>query len=421
MPVDILVGTQWGDEGKGKLIDVLTSDVDMVVRFQGGNNAGHTVEIGSERYVLHLVPSGIFSPGVRCVIGNGLVVDPVALVEEIEGIRARGITADNLELSDRAQLIFVYHKRADALNEKGATRKIGTTGRGIGPAYCDKSRRSGIRGCELCKPEILSAKFRAEAARYNKIFADAGAELIDIEKELALVLEAAAKLAPLVRNTAYTIAEAVQQGKKILCEGAQGGLLDVDHGTYPFVTSSNTISGGACTGAGIPPTAVRNVYGVIKAYTTRVGEGPFPTELFDADGELLRARGREFGATTGRPRRCGWFDAVASRYSCMLSGVNKLVVTKLDVLDEFDEIAVCTAYEIDGVRTTEFPAAVEDLEKVKPVYEMMPGWKTALDAVTSPEGLPENARKYLARMAELIGAEIDIISVGPRRDQTFKA
>ena len=421
MPVDILVGTQWGDEGKGKLIDVLTSDVDMVVRFQGGNNAGHTVEIGSERYVLHLVPSGIFRPGVRCVIGNGLVVDPVALVEEIEGIRARGITADNLELSDRAQLIFVYHKRADALNEKGAARKIGTTGRGIGPAYCDKMRRSGIRGLDLCKPEVLSTKFRAEAARYNKIFADAGAELIDIEKELALVLEAAAKLAPLVRNTAYTIAEAVKDGKKVLCEGAQGGLLDVDHGTYPFVTSSNTISGGACTGAGIPPTAVRNVYGVIKAYTTRVGEGPFPTELFDADGELLRARGREFGATTGRPRRCGWFDAVASRYSCMLSGVNKLVVTKLDVLDEFDEIAVCTAYEIDGVRTTEFPAAVEDLEKVKPIYEMMPGWKTPLDAVTSPEGLPENARKYLARMAELIGAEIEIISVGPRRDQTFRA
>ena len=421
MPVDILVGTQWGDEGKGKLIDVLTSDVDMVVRFQGGNNAGHTVEIGSERYVLHLVPSGIFRPGVRCVIGNGLVVDPIALVEELEGIRARGIAADNLELSDRAQLIFVYHKRADALNEKGATRKIGTTGRGIGPAYCDKMRRSGIRGCDLCKPEILSAKFRAEAARYNKIFAEAGAEEIDVEKELALVLEAAAKLAPLVRNTAYTIAEAVKEGKKILCEGAQGGLLDVDHGTYPFVTSSNTISGGACTGAGIPPTAVRNVYGVIKAYTTRVGEGPFPTELFDADGELLRARGREFGATTGRPRRCGWFDAVASRYSCMLSGVNKLVVTKLDVLDAFDEIAVCTAYEVDGVRTTEFPAAVEDLEKVKPIYEMMPGWKTALDGVTSADQLPENARKYLARMAELIGADIEIISVGPRRDQTFQA
>ena len=421
MPVDILVGTQWGDEGKGKLIDVLTGDVDMVVRFQGGNNAGHTVEIGAERYVLHLVPSGIFRPGVRCVIGNGLVVDPIALVEELEGIRARGIAADNLELSDRAQLIFIYHKRADALNEKGATRKIGTTGRGIGPAYCDKMRRSGIRGCDLCKPEILSAKFRAEAARYNKIFAEAGAEEIDIEKELALVLEAAAKLAPLVRNTAYTVAEAVKQGKKVLCEGAQGGLLDVDHGTYPFVTSSNTISGGACTGAGIPPTAVRNVYGVIKAYTTRVGEGPFPTELFDADGELLRARGREFGATTGRPRRCGWFDAVASRYSCMLSGVNKLVVTKLDVLDAFDEIAVCTAYEIDGVRTTEFPAAVEDLERVKPIYEMMPGWKTELDAVTSADQLPENARKYLARMAELIGADIEIISVGPRRDQTFKA
>ena len=421
MPVDILVGTQWGDEGKGKLIDVLTGDVDMVVRFQGGNNAGHTVEIGAERYVLHLVPSGIFRPGVRCVIGNGLVVDPIALVEELEGIRARGIAADTLELSDRAQLIFVYHKRADALNEKGATRKIGTTGRGIGPAYCDKMRRSGIRGCDLCKPEILSAKFRAEAARYNKIFAEAGAEEIDIEKELALVLEAAAKLAPLVRNTAYSVAEAVKQGKNVLCEGAQGGLLDVDHGTYPFVTSSNTISGGACTGAGIPPTAVRNVYGVIKAYTTRVGEGPFPTELFDAAGELLRARGREFGATTGRPRRCGWFDAVAARYSCMLSGVNKLLVTKLDVLDEFDEIAICTAYEIDGVRTDEFPAAVEDLEKVKPIYELVPGWKTSLDAVTSVDQLPENARKYLARMAELIGADIEIISVGPRRDQTFKA
>ena len=421
MPVDILIGTQWGDEGKGKLIDVLTEDVDMVVRFQGGNNAGHTVEIGSERYVLHLVPSGIFRPGVRCVIGNGLVVDPVALVEELEGIRARGIAADNLELSDRAQLIFIYHKRADALSEKGAVRKIGTTGRGIGPAYCDKMRRCGIRGCDLCKPEILSAKFRAEAARYNKLFAEAGAEQIDVEAELKKVLEAAAKLAPLVRNTAYTIAAAVKEGKKILCEGAQGGLLDVDHGTYPFVTSSNTVSGGACTGAGIPPTAVRNVYGVVKAYTTRVGEGPFPTELFNADGELLRSRGREFGATTGRPRRCGWFDAVATRYSCMLSGVNKMVITKLDVLDAFDEIAICTAYEIDGVRTTEFPAAVEDLEKVRPVYEVMPGWKTPLDAVTSPDKLPENARKYLARIAELTGAAIEIISVGPRRDQTFRA
>ena len=367
------------------------------------------------------MPSGIFRPGVRCVIGNGLVVDPVALVEELEGIRARGIAADNLELSDRAQLIFIYHKRADALNEKGAVRKIGTTGRGIGPAYCDKMRRCGIRGCDLCKPEILSAKFRAEAARYNKLFAEAGAEQIDVEAELKKVLEAAAKLAPLVRNTAYTIAAAVKEGKKILCEGAQGGLLDVDHGTYPFVTSSNTVSGGACTGAGIPPTAVRNVYGVVKAYTTRVGEGPFPTELFDAQGELLRSRGREFGATTGRPRRCGWFDAVATRYSCMLSGVNKMVITKLDVLDACDEISICTAYEIDGVRTTEFPAAVEDLEKVRPVYEVMPGWKTPLDAVTSPDKLPENARKYLARIAELTGAAIEIISVGPRRDQTFRA
>jgi len=343
MPVDILVGTQWGDEGKGKLIDVLTGNVDMVVRFQGGNNAGHTVEIGSERYVLHLVPSGIFRPGVRCVIGNGLVVDPVALVEELDGIRARGIDIRNLELSDRAQLIFLYHKKADALNESGAKRKIGTTGRGIGPAYCDKMRRCGIRACDLCKPEVLSAKFRAECERYNKLFAAAGVELIDAEAELAKVLKAAAILAPLVRNTAYTIEAAIKAGKNILCEGAQGGLLDIDHGTYPFVTSSSTIAGGACTGAGFPPAAVRDVYGVIKAYTTRVGEGPFPSELNDDCGENLRQRGREFGATTGRPRRCGWFDAVAARYSCMLSGVNKLAVTKVDVLDELDEIAICTA------------------------------------------------------------------------------
>ena len=421
MPVDILVGTQWGDEGKGKLIDVLTRDVDMVVRFQGGNNAGHTVEIGSERYVLHLVPSGIFRPDVTCVIGNGVVVDPIALDAELRDIEGRGLSTANVQLSNRAQLIFVYHRIADSINENGGTRKIGTTGRGIGPAYMDKMRRSGIRGVDLKFPERLAEQFRTECKRYNAFFAANGVEELDIEAELAKVLDAAKRLAPMVCDTVYSVNAAVKAGKKVLFEGAQGALLDIDHGTYPFVTSSNTISGGACTGAGIPPTAVRNVYGVIKAYTTRVGEGPFPTELFDADGELLRARGREFGATTGRPRRCGWFDAVASRYSCMLSGVNKLVVTKLDVLDEFDEIAVCTAYEIDGVRTTEFPAAVEDLEKVKPVYEMMPGWKTPLDAVTSPEGLPENARKYLARMAELIGAEIEIISVGPRRDQTFRA
>ena len=421
MPVDVLVGTQWGDEGKGKLIDVLTRDVDMVVRFQGGNNAGHTVEIGDERYVLHLVPSGIFRPEVTCVIGNGLVVDPVALDEELRGIESRGLSTANVQLSNRAQLIFAYHKIADSLNEKGVARKIGTTGRGIGPAYMDKMRRSGIRGIELKYPEKLSELFRAECKRYNAIFAEAGVEQLDVEAELAKVLDAAKRLAPLVCDTVYSINSAVKAGKKVLCEGAQGALLDIDHGTYPFVTSSNTVSGGACTGAGIPPQSVRDVWGVIKAYTTRVGEGPFPTELFDACGENLRQRGREFGATTGRPRRCGWFDAVAARYACMVNGVNKLAVTKLDVLDDLKEIAICVAYKVNGEITTEFPASVAELESVEPVYEYFPGWECSTDGVDCYEKLPENAKKYLAKMAELVESEVAIISVGPRRDQTFPA
>ena len=348
MPVDILVGTQWGDEGKGKLIDVLTRDVDAVVRFQGGNNAGHTVEIGDRHYVLHLVPSGIFRPGVKCVIGNGVVVDPVALDAEIRELEAKEIDTGAIELSNRAQLIFAYHKAADALNEQGAKVKIGTTGRGIGPAYSDKMRRTGIRAIDLTSPERLSAQFRTEAAKYNRLFAEAGAPQLDIEAELAKMLEAATRLAPLVTDTVYSVNAAIKAGKNVLFEGAQGALLDIDHGTYPFVTSSNTTSGGACTGGGVPPQCIRDVWGVIKAYTTRVGAGPFPTELFDATGEKLRQVGREFGATTGRPRRCGWFDAVASRYACMVNGVNKLAVTKLDVLDDLEQIAICVGYRING-------------------------------------------------------------------------
>ena len=419
MPVDILVGTQWGDEGKGKLIDVLTRDVDMVVRFQGGNNAGHTVEIGDQRYVLHLVPSGIFRPSVTCVIGNGLVVDPVALDEELRGIEAKGFSTANVQLSNRAQMIFVYHRIADSINESGATTKIGTTGRGIGPAYMDKMRRTGIRAIDLKFPEQLAAQFRAECARYNRAFAAAGVPEVDVEAELAKVLAAAKRLAPLVCDTVYSINRAVKAGKKVLFEGAQGALLDIDHGTYPFVTSSNTVSGGACTGGGVPPQSVRDVWGVIKAYTTRVGEGPFPTELFDDTGEKLRQIGREFGATTGRPRRCGWFDAVASRYACMVNGVNKLAVTKLDCLDDLDEIAICVAYKVNGVLTTEFPASVAELENAEPVYEYLPGWKCSTSQADCAEKLPENAKKYLMRMAELVDSEIAIVSVGPRRDQTF--
>ena len=420
MPVDILVGTQWGDEGKGKLIDVLTRDVDMVVRFQGGNNAGHTVEIGSERYVLHLVPSGIFRKGVRCVIGNGLVVDPVALTEEMKGIAEKGFDVSAIELSNRAQLIFEYHKRADVLNEAGAgSKKIGTTKRGIGPAYADKMHRCGIRAIDLTAPERLEPQFRTEAAKYNKLFSEHGIAQLDIDAEWERVKEAAAYLAPRVCDTVYSINAALKEGKKILCEGAQGALLDIDHGTYPFVTSSNTTSGGACTGAGIAPQHIRDSWGVIKAYTTRVGEGPFPTELFDEAGEQLRQVGREFGATTGRPRRCGWFDAVAAHYACMVDGINKLAVTKLDVLDSFEKIAICVAYEIDGRITKEFPASIAELQAVKPVLEWLPGWQCETSGATCWDDLPENARNYLKRMAELVDSSIAVVSVGPRRDQTF--
>lgn len=421
MPVDILVGTQWGDEGKGKLIDVLTRDVDMVVRFQGGNNAGHTVEIGDEHYVLHLVPSGIFRPNVINVIGNGLVVDILGLVEEMKGIAAKGFSIDNIRLSNRAQLIFEYHKRADALKESNAgNKKIGTTKRGIGPAYADKMNRTGIRGIDLKNPARLEELFRAEAERYNKTFAEHNIAPLNIDEEWALVREAAAFLSPYVCDTVYLVNDAIKAGKNVLCEGAQAALLDIDHGTYPFVTSSNTVSGGACTGAGIAPQKIRDTWGVIKAYTTRVGEGPFPTELFDENGETLRKIGHEFGATTGRPRRCGWFDAVASRYACMVDGVNKLAVTKLDVLDQFDEIGVCVAYEINGRITKEFPASAEELAAVKPVLEWLPGWKEDISAVACYDKLPENAKKYLARIAELVDSELAIISVGPRRDQTFE-
>ena len=421
MPVDILVGTQWGDEGKGKLIDVLTRDVDMVVRFQGGNNAGHTVEIGDEHYVLHLVPSGIFRPNVINVIGNGLVVDVLGLVEEMKGIAARGFSIDNIRLSNRAQLIFEYHKRADALRESSAgNKKIGTTKRGIGPAYADKMNRTGIRGIDLKNPARLEEQFRAEAERYNKTFAEHNIAPLNIDEEWALVREAAAFLSPYVCDTVYLVNDAIKAGKNVLCEGAQAALLDIDHGTYPFVTSSNTVSGGACTGAGIAPQKIRDTWGVIKAYTTRVGEGPFPTELDGENGETLRKIGHEFGAATGRPRGCGWFDAVASRYACMVDGVNKLAVTKLDVLDQFDQIGVCVAYEINGRVTKEFPASAEELAAVKPVIEWLPGWKQDISAVTCYDKLPDNAKKYLARIAELVDSELAIISVGPRRDQTFE-
>ena len=345
----------------------------------------------------------------------------LGLVEEMKGIAAKGFPVDNIRLSNRAQLIFEYHKRADALKESSAgTKKIGTTKRGIGPAYADKMNRTGIRGIDLTRPERLEEQFRAEAAKYNKQFAEHGIAPLDIDAEWERVREAADYLKDYVCDTVYLINDAIKSGRKILCEGAQAALLDIDHGTYPFVTSSNTVSGGACTGAGIAPQKIRDVWGVIKAYTTRVGEGPFPTELFDQDGETLRQVGHEFGATTGRPRRCGWFDAVAGRYACMVDGVNKLAVTKLDVLDSFDKIGVCVAYEIDGKVTKEFPASVEELAAARPVLEWLPGWKQDISGVSSYDELPENAKKYLERITELVDSELAIVSVGPRRDQTFE-
>ena len=422
MSVSVLVGVQWGDEGKGKIIDVLTRDAEMVVRFQGGNNAGHTVEAEDRKLVLHLVPSGILRKETVCVIANGVVVDPVGLMNEMKNLAAQGISVDNIQLSSRAHLIMPWHKLLDAYNEGKAApgKKIGTTKRGIGPAYAAKANRTGIRGVEILNKSRFETLFRAEAAEYNKLYPAHGAETLDIDRAWAEMSTAIDYLAPFVRDTTVTINQACREGKRILFEGAQGAFLDIDHGTYPFVTSSNTTSGGACTGSGLPPRAVNTVWGVLKAYTTRVGEGPFPTEQANETGAFLQNKGGEFGATTGRPRRCGWLDIVGARYSCMVNGVDLLAVTKLDVLDELDEIKICTAYRIRGAEEKDFPADTSLLNEVEPVYETLPGWKTDTTGAKCWDDLPENAQKYLLRTAELLEAKIGIVSVGPDRDQTFR-
>ncbi len=415
----VLIGLQWGDEGKGKIIDVLTEQAEVVVRFQGGDNAGHTVEIGAEKFALHLIPSGILRPGTMNLIGNGLVVNPLGLHTEITELEARGIRIrDRLFLSSRAHLVFPYHQVLDGLSEaRLGDRKIGTTKRGIGPAYADKINRTGIRAGELRDPVRLEASFRAKAASFQEIFQAAGITF-DVDAEWARIKPVAAALAPMVADTTLMLHRLIREDKSILFEGAQGTWLDVDFGTYPYVTSSNTTSGGACTGTGIPPNRIRHVVGVAKAYTTRVGSGPFTCELTEAVGERLRAVGREFGTTTGRPRRCGWFDAVATRYAVMINGVDSIAFTKLDVLDGFDKVLICTAYEVDGVRRTEMPDDPHELERAKPVYEEMPGWDSTASARGWDE-LPAAAQAYLRRLSELIGAPAGIISVGPARDQTF--
>lgn len=417
----VLIGLQWGDEGKGKIIDVLTENTKWVVRYQGGNNAGHTVEIGSEKYVLHLIPSGILRDGVMNVIGNGLVVDLLALDSEIQGMVDRGVDVySRLLLSNRAHLIFNFHRIKDGLKESSlGERMIGTTKRGIGPAYCDKVDRCGLRMCDLLDEARFEKLFREMAANYNAEFTRLGEETLDIDAEFAKLKPVVERLRPLITDTSLMINEAIQKGEEVLFEGAQGTWLDVDFGTYPYVTSSNTTSGGACTGTGVSPRHINHVMGIVKAYTTRVGEGPFMTELFCEDGAQLAKVGHEFGATTGRPRRCGWLDAVATRAAVDINGADQLTLTKLDVLDGFETIKICVAYELDGVRIESLPLDLNRCDQVTPIYEEHPGWMCSLEAVTSFDELPENAKKYVARVEELLGAQIRVISVGPRRDQTF--
>jgi adenylosuccinate synthase len=416
----ICIGAQWGDEGKGKIIDVLTEHAHIVVRSQGGNNAGHTVLAGGQKHVLHLVPSGILHKNKVCVIGNGVVIDPVSLVDEIEGLRSRGIRVGrNLLISDCAHLVFPYHRLLDTAREARKGRgKIGTTKRGIGPAYGDKMARTGLRVGDLIQPGIFSEKLKAKIQENNLILKVLGEKPLKFAEVRDACLAAADVLRPFVTNTVVYLHHALLAGKEILFEGAQGTFLDIDHGTYPYVTSSNTTAGGACTGSGVPPHRMDRVMGIMKAYTTRVGEGPFPTE----DGpfsDRMHGMGREFGATTGRARRCGWFDAVAARYSCMINGFDELAVTNLDGLDGIERIRVCTGYRLDGKKLSVPPTDIVQLGCCEPIYAEYPGWKKPTAGVKTFRQLPTEARAYLKAIAELTGARLAIASVGPKREETI--
>jgi adenylosuccinate synthase len=429
MPVQVIVGAQWGDEGKGKIVDHLSEHVDIVARYQGGANAGHTVVIptrtnqgvSEKEYVLHLIPAGIFHKHVTCVIGNGVVIDPVALMAEIEQLKTAGINIrGRLLISHNAHLIMPYHKQLDAMREQGAN-KIGTTGRGIGPAYIDKYSRTGIRVVDLLNREVLCAKLKQNIEEKNQLIREIyHGKTLDVEAIIHEYQEFDKKIDPFVTDTSEFLTTAVRKKRKILAEGAQGALLDVDHGTYPYVTSSSPTSGGACTGLGIPPQAVNSVIGVVKAYSTRVGNGPFPTEQNNEIGKRLRSIGGEYGATTGRPRRCGWLDLVSLNYSIRVNGIEKLAMTKLDVLDEFDEIKVCTGYKLNGKLLKHFPSDLQSLETVEAVYRSFPGWRTATSDIRRYRDLPTKARQYLDAIASLSSTDLWMISVGARRDQTIR-
>jgi adenylosuccinate synthase len=421
MPAVVLLGAQWGDEGKGKATDLLGDQVDYVVRYQGGNNAGHTVVIGDQKYALHLLPSGILSPNVIPVIGNGVVIDPAVLLTEIKGLNERGINTSKLKISTNAHLITPYHRTIDKVSERFLGKsKIGTTGRGIGPAYADKINRIGIRVQDLFDQSILKQKIEAALHDKNQILVKVfNRKGITVEEVINEYLGYAEILKPYVTDTSLLLDQALQQGKVVLLEGSQGTLLDVDHGTYPFVTSSNPTAGGASTGSGIGPTKITRVIGILKAYTTRVGSGPFPTELFDEDGEALRKIGGEVGVTTGRNRRCGWFDAPIARYAVRVNGLTDFFLTKLDVLTGWEKIPVCVAYEIDGKRVEELPASQSDFHHAKPVYEYLPGWKENISKARSVADLPKNAQEYVMFLEKISGAPMSAIGVGPGRDETI--
>ena len=418
----VITGAQWGDEGKGKIVDLLTEEADYIVRYQGGHNAGHTVVIGDKEFILHLIPSGILRPGKKCVIGNGVVIDPHALLSEIDGLSEKGIeTGNNFFISGRAHIIMPYHRAIEKESEKlKGSLRIGTTGRGIGPSYADKIARVGIRVVDLIDKDVFKEKLKINLQEMNyfleRLYGVKGFVLDDVYNEYTAYAD---RLRDFVVDTAILLNRAIEEGKNILFEGAQGTHLDVDHGTYPYVTSSNATSGGACTGTGVGPTKIDKVVGVVKAYTTRVGSGPFPTELKDKDGEYLRERGREYGATTGRPRRCGWFDAISTSYAAKVNGFTEMALTKLDVLDDLEEIKICIGYKYNGKRYEDLPSELKVLEGCEPIYESMEGWKASTSGISKYEALPQKAKRYIERIRELVGEEIVIISTGFRRDETI--
>lgn len=423
MAAFIVLGAQWGDEGKGKMTDYLAEKAEVVVRFQGGNNAGHTVIVGDKEYKLHLIPSGILYDDKLNVIGNGVVIDPKALFDEINYLEELGVkvTPNKLIISDRAQVIMPYHRILDGLKEKARGKDdIGTTGKGIGPCYTDKVERSGIRVCDLINKEVFERKLKQNIEDKNAIISLYGGETLDFNAVYSEYLAYAERMKPFVTDISVRIYKEIKDNKNVLFEGAQGSLLDIDYGTYPYVTSSNTIAGGVCTGAGIGPTVITGAVGIAKAYTTRVGKGPFPTELEDEMGEYLREKGHEYGVTTGRARRCGWLDLIILKSTARISGLTSFVVTKIDTLAGIEKIKVCTGYKFEGKVIDYFPASLEDLAKCEPIYEELDGWDDSIQNATSYEELPENAKKYLKKIEEFTGTKVSIVSVGPKRNQTIE-